>query len=136
MSRQGSLLAPLVLLCACASVSPAVQIPDEPPMEIEPGQVQLAVDITRAPYKLTLPPALNVPGNVVWGLFRICAGGEGEVSDVTILTSAAPEVDAAWVKTMRSWRYRPHLVNGHPVPFCFEAQVQVLAAEGKAEGDA
>jgi hypothetical protein len=97
-------------------------------MELEAKEARLAVDVSQPPYKPRMPARLNVPGNVVWGKFRICADETGEVSDVSILTSALPEVDADWVKKIRSWRYRPHLVDGRPVPFCYNTLVQVHAA--------
>jgi hypothetical protein len=94
-------------------------------VEIAPEDARLAVDVTQAAYKPRLPPELNVPGNVVWGMYRVCATETGEVSDVGILTSAAPEVDTDWIEKIRSWRYEPYLVDGKPVPFCYKLRLSV-----------
>jgi hypothetical protein len=127
----------LCVLTSCASAVTRAPVgvqrtdtePDStpPPLEIGPADVKLAVNVSEVPYKPRLPPVLDVPGNVVWGKFRVCATTTGDVSDVTVVTSAAPEVDSDWMDTIRKWRYQPHLKGGQPVPFCYQLRLSVAA---------
>jgi hypothetical protein len=127
----------LCLLTCCASgvaQAPPPSVPTEAqpaspaaPLEVSPGDVKLAVNVFEAPHKPRLPPVLNVPGNVVWGVFRVCATATGEVSNVTVVTSAAPEVDGDWMETVRTWRYQPYRKDGQPMPFCYPLRLTVSA---------
>jgi outer membrane biosynthesis protein TonB len=89
------------------------------------GKAQLISDIREPPYKPTLPADLNVNGMVVWGLFKVCVTTEGTVSEVKIIKSADKSVDDSWVAKLKSWRYRPYVFNGHPVPFCYPLRLEV-----------
>jgi hypothetical protein len=125
----------LCILTSCASGVTGAQVrpagmgagpgSTAPPLEVSPRDVKLAVNVSEAPYKPRLPPVLDVPGNVVWGQFRVCATTTGEVSDVTVVTSAAPEVDTDWMDTIRKWRYQPHRSGGQLVPFCYQLRLSV-----------
>jgi periplasmic protein TonB len=39
----------------------------------------------------------------------------GAVSDPVLVSSASPELDAAFMKAVRYWRYEPARLNGRPV---------------------
>jgi hypothetical protein len=79
-------------------------------------------------YRPRLPPALNRPGMVVWGLFKMCVDSKGEVIDVFIIKSADLLVDADWVTLLRTWRHRPYLINGVAVPYCYPLRLEVRAS--------
>jgi TonB family protein len=66
----------------------------------------------------SLPRSLWVWGRVYSVLAQVCVSAQGQVSDVAIKRGAAPELDRAVAVAMRSWRYRPRLVEGAPRPFC------------------
>jgi TonB family protein len=66
----------------------------------------------------SLPHSLWVVGRVYSVLAQVCVSARGEVSDVNIKHGAAPELDRAVMVAMRSWRYRPRMVEGAPRPFC------------------
>ena len=51
-------------------------------------------------------------------LVRLCVADDGRVSDVVIKRGAAPELDRVVAAAMRSWRYRPRIIEGTPRPFC------------------
>jgi outer membrane biosynthesis protein TonB len=128
----------LAVLASCASSSgtgPVARSGTEAPttsraapLEVAASDVKLAVDVSKGPHQPRLPPALDVRGNVVWGVFHVCADAAGEVSDVVVVTSAAPEVDADWIETIRTWRYQPHQQGGQPVPFCYKLRLSVASS--------
>jgi protein TonB len=70
------------------------------------------------PYRATFPPELAVSGNRAWAMLKVCVGADGDVDGVTILKSAHPLLDERIVMAIRTWRYRPYLLDGRPVPFC------------------
>jgi len=49
---------------------------------------------------------------------EVCVDEEGGVSDVDLLSRAAPRLDRMVVAAARTWRYRPLLLAGAAVPFC------------------
>jgi len=46
-------------------------------------------------------------------------GAQGNVASVDVLRGLGPLADASVVDTVRSWRFSPHSVGDHPVPFCY-----------------
>jgi TonB family protein len=66
-----------------------------------------------------LPPAfvhLGAQQNVV---VKTCVGSQGNVTSVNVLRGLGPLADASVVDTVRGWRFSPHSVGDHPVPFCY-----------------
>ena len=50
---------------------------------------------------------------------KLCVDQRGAVSSVTILGSTGyPAYDQRIVSAMRTWLYRPFLINGKPAPVC------------------
>jgi len=50
---------------------------------------------------------------------KICLSEKGSVKSVSVLkASAYPKYDAKIVKEMKSWKYRPFLVDGKATPVC------------------
>jgi protein TonB len=56
--------------------------------------------------------ANNVEGHLV---VTITVGADGAVTDVTIVNSVDPALDAAAVATIKTWRFKPALKCGKPV---------------------
>lgn len=53
------------------------------------------------------------------GLLKVCVSTRGAVSSVAVLSSTKyPAFDQQLVRAVRGWRYRPHTVDGAPVPVC------------------
>jgi hypothetical protein len=94
-------------------------------MSAQEGQGLRQTDLNDPRYMPQLPPVLLRRGMRVWGCFEICVDTTGRVSNVDIWQSADKLVDDDWVATMRSWRYKPYLVDGHPVPFCHPMRLEV-----------
>jgi hypothetical protein len=89
------------------------------------GSQLLLTDVQKDPHRPRLPTAWAGLQNRVWGMFKICVDKEGTVLKVTTIKSADNMVDSQWRQAMRSWRYRPHQVDGNPRPFCYPARVEV-----------
>lgn len=48
----------------------------------------------------------------------VCVGGDGRVSDVSLARPVSRVFDPVVLEAVRTWRYRPRLVDGHAQPFC------------------
>ena len=94
------------------------------PLDMDDGMVRLSSDITSPPHMVLIPPQLDRPGNSIWGLFRICVGASGNVERVTIIKSADETADEPWTKVIQGWRYRPLVVDGTPIPFCYTQRLR------------
>jgi TonB family protein len=96
-----------------ASAAPA--LPSSTPISISAGEAGYLRTYEDYP---ALPGSLRVWGRVYTVLAQVCVSARGEVSDVAIKRGAAAELDRAVTVAMRSWRYRPRMVEGAPRPFC------------------
>jgi TonB family protein len=92
------------------------------------GLAQLAIDPTVEPYRPTLPPVLSRVGIVVPFLVRICVSENGSVQDVFI-QKGEMLVDADVVKVLKTWRFKPHEVDGKRVPFRFPLNFYLLVRQ-------
>lgn len=91
-------------------------------------------NVEQPPHRLTLPPELDTPTAAYWGLFKICVGTTGEVARVDVVKSTGDKerLDARWSAAMRTWRYKPHQVNGRATPFCHPIRVEIRNAAAAA----
>jgi hypothetical protein len=62
------------------------------------------------------PQALGLAGAMT---IRACVDVRGQVSSVEVLQGLGPAPDAQVERTVRGWRFSPHLIADHPRPFCF-----------------
>jgi hypothetical protein len=51
-------------------------------------------------------------------LVEVCVSDHGQVSDAVIAQGGMAAIDHTLRTAIRSWRYRPLVVNGAPTPFC------------------
>jgi outer membrane biosynthesis protein TonB len=98
---------------ALSAAAPGLQSSE--PLSISSGEAGYLRTYESYP---SLPRSLWVVGRVYSVLTQICVSARGEVSDVAIKRGAAPELDRAVTAALRSWRYRPRMVEGAPRPFC------------------
>jgi protein TonB len=73
------------------------------------------------------PVSLRSAGVTYHVLVRITVAPSGSVDNVAILKRAHPDLDASVLTTVRTWRHRPLLVNGMPVPFSYIQPFQFTA---------
>jgi outer membrane biosynthesis protein TonB len=50
---------------------------------------------------------------------KICVAISGTVESVTVIKHADPTLDNNVVTKVKTWRFRPLMANGTPVPFCY-----------------
>jgi outer membrane biosynthesis protein TonB len=70
-----------------------------------------------------LPASLRSAGVTYNAKVKICISALGTVAEVTVEPGAAPQLAMALVTAIRGWRYRTHLVDGAPTPFCHTMSV-------------
>ena len=66
-----------------------------------------------------LPPAYRRAGVSLQALVKICVDAQGRVRSANVLKGISATVDAQIASTIQGWRYKPHAINGNPVPFCY-----------------
>jgi TonB family protein len=66
-----------------------------------------------------LPPAFVRLGARQQVDVKTCVGAKGNVTSVNVVRGLGGQADAGVVDTIRSWRFAPHAVGDHPVPFCY-----------------
>lgn len=88
---------------------------------------QLAIDPNADFYKVSLPPPLARTGMKFSAVVRICVSAQGTVSEVKLLRGADPAIDSQIPTVLGRWRYRPYMIDGKPVPFCFPLRYDVSA---------
>jgi TonB family protein len=66
-----------------------------------------------------LPPAYVRLGARQQVVVKTCVGSKGDVTSVDVLRGLGAQADAGVVDTVRGWRFEPHTVGDHPVPFCY-----------------
>jgi hypothetical protein len=116
-------------VAAVATIPPPVppRRPELKPVTLPPsiGSGQRITDINDPRYRPSLPGALNRAGVMLWGLFRICVGADGDVTTVKVLKTAEPTVDGEWARVIQTWQYRPYSIDGRPTPFCHTMRLEV-----------
>ncbi|MEO8214643.1 MAG: energy transducer TonB [Myxococcales bacterium] len=68
------------------------------------------------------PTHLAVAGARYQVMAKICVNTSGAVESVTLLKRAHPTLDTNVAATVKTWRFRPLMANGIPVPFCYFGQ--------------
>jgi TonB family protein len=98
-----------------------------PPMV---GAHHLTVDINHPDHRPRVPAKFAVPGTNLWGLYKITVSADGTVRDASAIKSAgAPAIDDAWIAKIKTWRYRPLVIDGKPVAFAYVLRLQVHVDE-------
>jgi protein TonB len=128
-------LLPALGALACAhppAPAPAAKAADPAPsrhafLRPEIAKGQLAIDPQQPPYRAQLPPELQVHGYHAWAMVKICADRNGDVERVDVIKGAHPLLDDRIVVALKTWRYRPYLLNGRPVPFCTYVRYEMNA---------
>lgn len=105
-----------------------------PPKDTGPKMVspliarqQLLIDPNADAYKVTLPPPLARTGMRFSAVVRVCVSTQGTVSEVKVLRGADPAIDPQIPTVLGRWRYRPYMIDGQPVPFCYTIRYDVSA---------
>jgi TonB family protein len=102
------------------SPPPPVAKIDEQPVAPPTSAPVIAPDTARAlrvyeTYPMLLAQASRTRFEIV---VEVCVSDHGQVSDAVIAEGGMAAIDHTLRTAIRSWRYRPLLVNGAPTPFC------------------
>lgn len=88
-----------------------------PPAELEANRTSGEREI--APDDATRTEIAQAGKGKLVGAFKFCLDVAGAVSTVTQLKSTSfSAYDTKIQERMRTWRYRPYLIDGHPAPVC------------------
>jgi outer membrane biosynthesis protein TonB len=71
-----------------------------------------------------MPIPLRKPGAVYRVLVKLCVSTTGNVDKLTIMKASDPLADAEALRVLKTFKYRPFLVNGTPAPFCYPYMVE------------
>jgi periplasmic protein TonB len=96
--------------------------PPAPPQNVPPtileGQ-RVAGNKHIVPSEVTKTAIQRSGKSKIVGSFKLCLTTSGTISSINMLKSTGfPDYDGKIQTEMRSWRYRPYLVNGKAVPVC------------------
>jgi outer membrane biosynthesis protein TonB len=86
---------------------------------------RLAIDPQAEEHRAHLSPMVQRSGMTLAALLKVCVDHNGHVVNVTVMRGVGGEIDAAFVAAIRTWRYTPFMVGGHPVPFCTNVRYEV-----------
>jgi len=96
--------------------------PPAPPQNIPPALLEgqrVAGSKLIVPDDATKTKIAAAGRDKIVGSFKLCVTVDGDVASVNQLKSTGfPDYDAKIAAEMRTWRYRPYLVNGRAVPVC------------------
>lgn len=110
--------------------APAVE---REPVHVSPAELdrlRLTGDKNIMP-DLATQTALDLTGDPVIGGFRLCVDITGHVANVTRLRSTRfDKYDQTIERTMRTWTYRPYVVDGAPSPACADITIIYSPQEG------
>jgi TonB family protein len=96
-----------------------------PPQSEAPDEQFLPPEIGRAQAeKQDLPrvSALKLAAGQ-FALFKVCVSAAGKPTMVAVLKGGGPALDRAAQADLTKWTYRPYLIAGQPVPFCYAVRV-------------
>jgi hypothetical protein len=106
-----------VMLALAAALSPSRPALSEP--GALPGSLVFLPPAQADQHRITAPARIPALGRTSGSAtLKICVGADGAVHDVTVLDAPEGHGLAALVAEVRTWRYRPYLIDQTPVRFC------------------
>ena len=83
------------------------------------------IDSNADEYRVKLPPSLARAEMKLSAVVKMCVAADGRVADVKLLRPADPAVDAQIPEVLGKWRYRPLMLDGRAIPFCYVLQYEI-----------
>jgi hypothetical protein len=87
----------------------------------------LAIDSNADEYRVKLPPSLARADMKLSAVVKMCVSAEGKVADLKLLKPADPAIDPQIPAVLGKWRYKPLVVDGRAVPFCYVLQYEIAS---------
>lgn len=100
---------------------------DEPPKFLPPniaGQQLLTNPVTDPQYRVVMPAAFAGATMRLWAMVKICVSPQGGVSDVKVIKGMDPAVDPLLVDKIRTWKYKPVMLDGRAISFCYNLRYE------------
>jgi len=91
------------------------------------AKVLLVIDSNADEYRVKLPPSLARAEMKLAAVVKMCVSAEGKVADLKLLKSADPAIDPQIPAVLGKWRYKPLVVDGRAVPFCYVLQYEIAS---------
>ena len=89
------------------------------------GHKLLAINPNVRPYKVNVPDELLDRGDVFQSQVFICVSAEGKVVSAKVTKTSTPTIDLQIPAVLGRWKYKPYLVDGRPIPFCYPLRYTV-----------
>ena len=90
-----------------------------PPTVLETQKISGAIPPLPPTVKDAAFSALGNQPGMLTAIFKVCIGGDGNMSQVNLIkSSGAPALDEFIKSNLRTWRYRPYMINGKATPIC------------------
>jgi hypothetical protein len=84
-----------------------------------PGLALLAINPSEYPNKVGVPAECVGPSGSASSVVRVCVSDAGTVTSVAVLKPSIAIIDQRLPGVIGNWRFKPYLIEGQPVPFCF-----------------
>jgi hypothetical protein len=94
-------------------------------LQAQNARALLLINPNVDPYVVRLPPALARANATFSADVYICVSAEGHVTSVRLVRGADPAIDSQIPTVLGRWRYRPYMIDGKPVPFCWPLRYQI-----------
>ena len=76
---------------------------------------------------MKLPPSLARAEMKLSAVVKMCVSAEGKVADLKLLKPADPAIDPQIPAVLGKWRYKPLVVEGRAVPFCYVLKYEIAS---------
>lgn len=110
-----------------APLPPPSASPSPPPQTVAPTLLEasrIAGATTIVPDKMTKAEIARSGKDRLVGSYKLCLSVDGAVASVHQLKSTGfAAYDAKIQRELRTWRYRPYMVNAKAVPVCYRARL-------------
>jgi hypothetical protein len=103
-----------------------VPAPEVAPPKIPQVSAGLARSLRVYDYFPSMPEPARLAGLAQAVLVQICVSGSGGVSEITMDHRAAASLEEALRSAIRTWRYRPLMVQGSATPFCHALEIRYV----------
>jgi TonB family protein len=67
---------------------------------------------------------LRKPGAVYRLLIKVCVSTSGNVDKLTVMQPSDTLANEEALRVLKTWRFRPFMVNGTPAPFCYPQRIE------------
>jgi hypothetical protein len=104
---------------AALAPEPGTVVPTRPELTLPASLGHARLDPRDAGFRVRVPEEYLRCGPTTSTL-RVCVSEAGAVTSLQTMRSSLPGLDRQLMEAMGRWRYRPYLVAGQPLAFCYQ----------------